>query len=280
METIAGPPRPHLYLELDTFAPAADGGERLTQVVELLRTAVLAPVLEGAGSGAKAFFTMQPRVGSSTRQYELSAENWQLLLDRLAAGRVGELFVWFETYGTSTWTAEFELRERSEYTTGRAHRLAVRSSPDLLGGELSTVVQQRWVDLGKEAACALEAVTGYLTYDDRRSGTDSPYESRFTLQEGLLHAREFARGYYWGNFLGAEQVRRLGGFEQLRAAPVHVVERVCRDPEIVYLQLSEDLRTYSNDELRALRDFLRPVLRPVTNEWEYMGSKVRVLDEP
>jgi hypothetical protein len=277
---IAGPPRPHLYLELDTFAPVAERGDHLTAVIERVRTSLLAPVLDGAGSRAEAFFTMEPRVGSSSRQYAVSPENWRLLLERLAAGRVGELFLWIETYGTSTWTTDLELRAQSEYTTDWAHRFAVRSSPDFLGGELSLDVQQRWVELGKEAACALEAVTGYVTYDDRRSVPDSPYESRFTLQEGLVHAREFARGYYWGNFLGAEQVQRLGGFEQLRGAPVHVVERVCRDPDIVYLQLSEDLRTYSDDELRALRDFLRPVLRPVTNEWEYLGPKVRVLDEP
>jgi hypothetical protein len=309
----AATPRPHLYLELDTFESFEEHGERLVPLLERVRTDVVEPALQCASVALEPVWTMTPRIGSSTRQYRFTEKNWQLLLDRTAAGEVGELV--FDVVGTredpalkllldrlqegrldvldevtellaatppsrSHLMIDFCLRERSEYTTDWAYHFSVRCSPDLVGGEPTPEVSARWAALGAQAACALDAVTGYLTYDDHGGGADSPYENRFGLHDGLAFSREYARGYYWGNFLGPEQVRRLGGMERIREAPCRVIERVCDEPEIVYLQLTDDIRTISDDDLRALRDFLRPVLRPVTKQWDYLGPKRRVLDEP
>jgi len=170
-------------------------------------------------------------------------------------------------------------RQRSEYTPDWAFTFALRSDLPSVGGELTPEVQRCWCELGKEAAVALHAATGYLTLDHVDGVVNSPYERRFLFDpgSGLARARECVRGYFWGNFLGAEQIKRLGGFETVRGAPCQVIERISRDPEIAYLQLSADLRTYSDEQLRRLRDFLQPVLRVEKPDPYYMGPPVRVL---
>jgi hypothetical protein len=70
------------------------------------------------------------------------------------------------------------------------------------------------------------------------------------------------RGAYWGNFLGAELVRRLGGLEAvLGAAPGAVVTPI--EGGGVYVQVSKepspDLPPRDQERLRALAGFLEPV---------------------
>ena len=153
--------------------------------------------------------------------------------------------------------AELVLRDRSEFTIGWAHSFEVRCSRRL-AEDLSPDVQRRWVELGKTACVTLRASTGFMTYDNMRGG--SPFERFMQIRDGLRTADRFARGYFWGTFLGPAQVAVLGGADAIaRTAQCECVESL--DAERVYLQLTKDIGNVSREQLRALRAFLHPVLR-------------------
>ena len=106
---------------------------------------------------------------------------------------------------------------------------------------------------------ALQARTGFVTFDSDFGDTKTPYEEAlriFGVEE------DQARGYFWGNWLSPVHVARLGGIEVvLRDAPCFAVKAMPRpDGTGAYLQLTEDLMDFDDSSLRKLRDFLKPIL--------------------
>jgi hypothetical protein len=147
---------------------------------------------------------------------------------------------------------------------GQASRLTVGVARKHYGGAFTPEIQQAWVDVAKRAATMFRAAYGFITLD-YAGGTRTPYEEWAGLGEfvGLRECGEWVRGYYWGNFVSAEHVHRLGGLRRIeKEAPCAVVEDLSQDRgELVYLQLTEDLDRFSDEDLRALKGFLTPALQ-------------------
>lgn len=78
------------------------------------------------------------------------------------------------------------------------------------------------------------------------------------------HLRQYARGANWGNFLGPIHVQSLGGTSRvLKEAPCYLAKELPNGG--AYLQLTEDVNMYGEEELTRLRRFLQPVMPP---RWE------------
>lgn len=253
--------RRDLFLEIDTFAPASEIGAGVAEVLQLLRLAVIEPALGQLPVG-RPRFSWSPTNGSSTRRYKVSDSNWELLREAAAGGGLGH-FVFddgatgLDPVDSGFLVAELVLRQRSEFTIGWAHSFEVRCSRRL-ADDLSVDLQRRWIQLGKAACVELCASTGFITYDNMRGG--SPFERFMQIRDGLRTADRFARGYFWGTFLGPMQVAALRGVDAImRAAPCERVELL--GEERVYLQITSDIRDVTREQMRALREFLQPVLR-------------------
>lgn len=138
--------------------------------------------------------------------------------------------------------------------------------PRCFGQDLGSIeLQQRLVDLFCDGVRLLQASQGYISLEPASvtaQPTMTPYEGQMHLPpEGMKNLRDKARGYFWGQALGPEHIRQLGGIPRiLTEAPAYV--RVIPTPvgDWVYLQVSPDINHYTDDQLRSLRAFLRPIL--------------------
>ncbi|HEV7567821.1 MAG TPA: hypothetical protein VGO31_17885 [Microbacteriaceae bacterium] len=118
------------------------------------------------------------------------------------------------------------------------------------------------VDLFTSVGADLHASTGYLTLD-RLATPYLLWAGRGTDQASAEGAR-WLPGYHWGELLSGLHINVLGGMERVkRDAPCAVVEELADSPEpLLYLQITEAIDDCPPDALRAMRDFLTPVLPP------------------
>lgn len=99
--------------------------------------------------------------------------------------------------------------------------------------------------------------------------TIAPNETRFEENLGLNFtgsSSQFAtrvRGAFWGSMLSAKHIELFGGLESiLQNAPCHCVEPVlCENgSQAVYLQLTDNIHSCTEEQLQSMHDFLRPLL--------------------
>jgi hypothetical protein len=137
-------------------------------------------------------------------------------------------------------------------------------SADLLlfGRTISSSVQEYFVSLLRRTAVTARASTGYITLD----ASPDPYERRYGLNgtRGRRSSGTRLRGDYWANILSERHIQVLGGMDEIRdQAPCHIVEDLSDGRETLgYLQLTPDLNRFDDEKLRALRDYLSPLLTP------------------
>ncbi len=164
------------------------------------------------------------------------------------------------------------IEEWAEHVEGEVRITRVRHYPGraalysividekaLPNSSVSPQLQAELVDFVTEAFIALQARTGFMTFEEVFLDTKTPFEEAlriFGVEE------DQARGYFWGNWLSPVHVARLGGIEVvLRDAPCFAVKAIPRpDGTGAYLQLTEDLMDFDDSSLRKLRDFLKPIL--------------------
>jgi hypothetical protein len=199
--------------------------------------------------------------------HDYHEERWHRLLDRVRAGELLALsFVMYQLEADRQISHTLPpIRFEAELTgleyEGAAHRVAFGAGRPLYGASLRAGDQELVARMAKRAAVELQAAYGYITVD--YAGLESPYELSISRTSfwGLKECAEFVRGYYWGNFLSAQHIERLGGLDRIqREAPRVLVEALENEPLLVYLQLTEDLDSFDDAELRRLRDFLLPLL--------------------
>ncbi len=164
------------------------------------------------------------------------------------------------------------IEERAEHVKAEVRINRVRHYPGraalfnivideaaLRDSRVSTQWQGQLVDFVTGAFIALQARTGFMTFEEVFLDTKTPYEEAlriFGVEE------DQARGYFWGNWLSPVHVARLGGIEiVLRDAPCFAAKSIPRlDGTCAYLQLTEDLMDFDDASLTRLRDFLKPIL--------------------
>ncbi|MGH3694717.1 MAG: hypothetical protein ACRDRX_12160 [Pseudonocardiaceae bacterium] len=154
------------------------------------------------------------------------------------------------------------LRRRVNGTTGKTETIISLSVlKRALGSHcIDEVLQQRMVEWLLESFEELGGTTGYVTADFVQAGPGaySPYESAVRFPSSERDFRRHLWGYYWGNLLGSEHVKLLGGPDAVQQAPVTIVRPV--GSSSFYLQLTEDINDIDLDRLHQLREFLQPLL--------------------
>jgi hypothetical protein len=232
-------------------------------------------------------WTAHPFRGTSNREYRDSPSNWEALFKRIADREVGYIYLWARPPDSVDDASVAEgldmhwiLIDRS--TPAAASRFTVSSLFSRNLGTPNPPTQQRWVAFAKEIASIVDAVAGYITHDFADI-YQSPYENRIgrTGSVGLSQSDRWARGYYWGTLLGPEQVRVLGGPEVVlaQAPAVHAQVIAGESGPSVFIQLSPDATTVSTSELRALREFLTPVLPTGDPNSVFIGPRYRLAED-
>lgn len=274
-----------VYLEIDTFADLLCMAEEVASWVEEAHDRLLAQVLAklsdelepaagpitglGQPGGLWARIEAEPARGHSSSLVTYGEPGWSRCIEWLRSGKFSAFEVSASLLDDEGYPdgarggAHLGVDIRNLEFPGQASRLTVGVARKHFGGAFTPDIQQAWVDVAKRAETMFQAAYGFITLD-YAGGTRTPYEEWAGLGEflGLRECGKWVRGYYWGNFLSAEHVHRLGGLRRIeREAPCAVVEDLSQDRgELVYLQLTEDLDRFSDEDLRALKGFLTPAL--------------------
>jgi hypothetical protein len=114
------------------------------------------------------------------------------------------------------------------------------------------------VNLVMEGAAEVDACTAYVNIDCE----GDPYRDAIICQGEMYPGfLRYVYGYYWFTVLSASHLDVLTEHGRIIGdAPVFKVHEI--DGDRVGLQLAESMLDYSDDQLRALRTFLDPLLRP------------------
>ncbi|MFD5828682.1 hypothetical protein [Lentzea sp. NPDC060358] len=153
------------------------------------------------------------------------------------------------------WSAEVLIKDDPAFP----HQVVVTASRSLFGGWISLAAQQGWLSALRSGAALVRACGGWITLD--RAGVRTAHEvaAGVGLDESLFMAAELARGPHWATLLGPRQVAALGGVQEVcSSAPCFSVQDLGGGR--ILLQLTEHLDDVPEDALRALTEFLRPVL--------------------
>lgn len=139
-------------------------------------------------------------------------------------------------------------------------------SERLFNNYIPNVIQTSFVKLFENTISTLMGVTGFIT-NETISGSAhmiSTFENYHKLNTDLRPGYiEHVKGYFWMNYLSDKHISKLGGREYVLAnAPCEV--RELQHPGMI-LQLTDDINVYSDNKLRALREFLSPLFPPLTD---------------
>lgn len=129
---------------------------------------------------------------------------------------------------------------------------------------IPSYVQEACIEIIMKLSSKIDSVGGFITHDHLALITaDTPHEE-FVGRAYPWASREFDkyyRGYQWGNFLSRKHVEMLGGIERVMIeAPVY--KAVHLSDGGVFLQLTKDINSFSDEDLKKLKKFLKPILPP------------------
>lgn len=136
----------------------------------------------------------------------------------------------------------------------------------LFNNRIESDMQEKFIELFKLAFTKINGVTGFITYETicARSPQPTPYEdgidARYIIASQSYN--QYLRGYFWGNILTEEHLEKLGGIEKVQKdAPCAKVEKFKHySGKALFLQLTNDINHYSDDNLKLLKNYLIPVL--------------------
>ncbi len=199
-----------------------------------------------------------PIGGVRNRLFVFNEKNWTRFRKELLEGIL-------EIFCLTFWVRQEEGvgAQISMYTypdsPGEASALTIRVERSLYEGPLGRW-QGEWVDLACETFVRFDGATGYLIC---WATPESTYLAHSRIgYEIYRELRSKVNGYYWGNLLSRGHIERLGGLGTVfREAPCYLVRDLSRGEDWrVYLQLTADMEDTPVKDLRALRDYLRPLL--------------------
>jgi hypothetical protein len=284
---------PLLFWELDTFESIESRPGRFAEVLQSWWDRLLAPTMERLGSNAHANLGVFFRDGSRPTDLRLDNDSFE---QALAAVRRGSATVSMSVERTDDrgfilHSDKYEgmhvrMDDETESADAAVTRMTYSVSSTLARRFEDVFSQDRIVDSFIRAGQALRAVTGYLTVD-YVSDPESPYEkwSGRSFRQGLASCDEILRGYYWGNLLSEQHLKRIGGLEALNGerGSIRVTDLTSDDHQLVYVQLNQPLYDFDDAGLVGLAKVLAPALPPPPTRRFYFGPPLRLPahnDEP
>ena len=230
-----------------------------------------------------------PSAGASSAEQPYTDRAWAHASDRFARGELSYFGV-TASCGASIDAAADELGERYAVAFGfdlggeegeHAHRLFLHITDDLLGPSVPRALQEKFVATAAGLARDGRAATGFVTHD-HVGGDESPLElgTGRSPDVALRECDHVLRGYYWTNILSKHHVETLGGLARVQQdAPCSAVDVLDEQAPLVLLRLTDDINRFSDEELAALRAYLRPVLPPLTGyDQYYEGPPLRLVE--
>lgn len=144
-------------------------------------------------------------------------------------------------------------------------------------------IQAKFIELFKSAVQLLNATTAYITYES--SSVNTPMRSSFENHWGINIHRppgftERLRGYFWMNYMSKQHINILHGMESIQKnAPCAIVETIDHpDSPGIFLQLTEDINDFSDEQLRKLREYLWPLIDVENRKYEMYNGVPRPLN--
>ncbi|MNO43552.1 hypothetical protein D3C76_337750 [compost metagenome] len=157
--------------------------------------------------------------------------------------------------------------------------LCISLSDQLFGGYIPADVQRKFVLLFQNAVHLLEADTGYITYESKvvRPTMKSTFEDYWGIDIILHHFSTRLHGYFWANYLSKQHIATLGGLELIKdSAPCDIIEPVIHSNKPgVFLQLTDNINSYSDDQLVKLRNYFWPLLDVESIKFEAYNGEPR-----
>ncbi len=211
--------------------------------------------------------------------YRFTKINWDKICDMILKDEMQYIYLFndpdtndeFKYYNPAialSVTCDYNF-ERKNYGSSElvANSIAFSISERLIGKIIPEEIQNKIVNLFKELFTAINGTTGYLSYDFFYAS----WSPQASLLEGLLdlnyyshshNFKELARGYYWGNIISEGHIKKLGGLDFIKKqAPCYKVEEIkFNNKKSLYLQLTPDISNYSDDTLKELKRFFKPIL--------------------
>lgn len=149
------------------------------------------------------------------------------------------------------------------------------------GDHIPLEFQQVCVDLLDKLTLGLNSTGGLITLDKAAGAYCSAHESYigFEYVRDSMKLKDYFRGYQWGNYLSPIHVISLGGPERVeKEAPVYLTKRFADGG--MYLQLTEDIEQVSDDDLRRLKNYFKPILIPKTeDQYHLCYANMRVIED-
>ncbi|MGC9025825.1 MAG: hypothetical protein ACP5NB_13525 [Chloroflexia bacterium] len=255
----------HVVMNLATYEDLWKRGEELLWFVEQGYERILQKLPRRAD---KVILYGSPVGKISNRQFIFNEKNWARFRKELREGKLGyfALSLWLECRDNpervAPYGAGIHIYTYPDYP-GHASILMLGAERPFYGEQPLDAWQEEWVDLACEAFVRFHGATGFIIVDASSwREPSSPYEGEARVIGAEYHFRSKVRGYYWGNFLSREHIERLGGLEAvLREAPCYLVRDLSDGEDWrAYLQLTAKMEDVPEEALRALRDYLRPLL--------------------
>jgi hypothetical protein len=272
-----------IELEVDTFRSPRQFGPAARLFVERMLSEVVEPVLRDESDAGLRWPTADPNAFIDFRTHSwsvtgffrggrripgpLTEPDWLDLLEQVGAGSVSTLQVVVHRphgliEGARAMLARLSIDDLRPSRTS-AHSVSASISPRLDGDTRPARLQETLAGLFRSLGEEVEAATGALTFDIFPFAHEQAI-GRFADQ-GLDDCDRYLRGYAWANLLSDQHLAALGGRKTVLAhAPVAHAADLSRDGhELVYLQLSESIESFTDEQLRRLKAFLELVLIPL-----------------
>lgn len=212
---------------------------------------------------------------SESWSFRYNIKNWDRVVAMILKGEVRHMLVNY-CRNEEVLQPEFALSITFDYSyqdelykdTILANNIALSLNRRLFNLNISRDAQDTIKDIFIKTFKELNGVVGYINLGIPHA-TIAPNQTTFERLQGMeftSHSQMFgtyARGYFWGNVLSEKHIESLGGIEIIKEkAPCCTVDDFTfgNSRRAVYLQLTEDINSYTDDQLRRLRDFLKPIL--------------------
>lgn len=216
-----------------------------------------------------------------TKSLKCNEANIKKVRDLFNDGKIHSMNVYYYDFDKNYTTLSFYYCSNASNTVYAS--IVDFSIEDFYYDIIPDYVQESCVEIIMKLSSNIDSVGGFITHDHLAIITaNSPHE----IYAGRAYpwaSREFDkyyRGYQWGNFLSKKHVEILGGIERVMIdAPVYKSIRL--DDGGVFLQLTKDINIYTNEDLKKLKKFLRPILpSPIskTSFEQYQNLRI-VVDE-
>jgi hypothetical protein len=282
-----------LYGCISTYDDLISKGKILINVIEYF-------VNEIAGLSNKELKFKAKGDKIRAKEYDFNTSNWNKMKESFNEGKIDEflLFHYNKNFDTmlenilanSQYDSNSTLDDLPEQYTitlhiisnkkfnGMASLIEFQVHKSCFSRDIPKCVQDKYIELIEIVIKEISCVGGFITVDDisYRYG-ESPYEEYYGLSYrwNSCNFRKYFRGYFWGSFLSNDHIHILGGMDEvIKNAPVFRVKQY--NDNSAFLQLTEDINRFDDNQLKELAVYLKCLLPP-RGEYTYGVSAGRKL---